>query len=272
MGGNVLGFEVLAYGIFPPETIVVEYLPDRRLRWEGRAQTYIQDVWDAYARPRRDRGIDVYNGNVLRLDSFAHENGTLRLELSDVDFRTYVGTALPGFAAAFPAAPRANPLAVCIALATSDAKIVIEKRKHIDAYRGRYHVIGGFMEKEADAASGKPDPHEAIRREVAEELGIVLEATPQATGLIRTPMGSELCFSSRLPMSFGRLVETKTIAKIDAEIGDLMEIPDSPAGILSFLLDHDPEVVSSGRACLLLHGREAHGRDWYEEAMTRLSE
>jgi 8-oxo-dGTP pyrophosphatase MutT (NUDIX family) len=268
----LLGFEVLAYGVFSPETIVVEYRRDRRIRWEERAQTYIQDVWDEYVRPRVGGGVDIYNGSLLRLDSFVHENGILLLVLSDVDFRAYVGTALPGFAAAFPEALRANPLAVCVALATSDGKIVIEKRKHIDAYRGRYHVIGGFMEKEADAANGKPDPFDAIRREVAEELGIALEATPQATGLIRTPMGSELCFSSRLPISFEQLVETKTAAKTDAEIDDLMEIPDSPAGILSFLLDHDPDVVSSGRACLLLHGRKAYGRDWYDKAIKLLSE
>jgi 8-oxo-dGTP pyrophosphatase MutT (NUDIX family) len=268
----LLGFEVLAHGVFSPETIVVEHWRDRRIRWEGRAQTYIQDVWDAYVRPRRDRGIDIYNGSLLRLDGFVHENEILHLELSDVDFRAYVGTATPGFAAAFPELPRANPLAVCIALVTTNGKIVIEKRRQIDAYRGRYHVIGGFMEKEADAASGRPDPFEAISREVAEELGIVLEAMPQVTGLIRTPMGSELCFSSRLSISFEQLLEAKIAAKTDAEIDDLMEIPDSPAGILSFLLDHDPDVVSSGRACLLLHGRETYGRGWYDKAIKFLSE
>jgi 8-oxo-dGTP pyrophosphatase MutT (NUDIX family) len=268
----MLGFEVLAYGVFTSTGIVARYRGDKRVRWEGRAEAYIEDVWAAYMRTNRDGGISVYNGSLLRLDSFTYENRTLRLGLSDVEFRSYVGTALPEFAVVFPQMPRANPLAVCIALVTSDGKIVIERRRHIDAYRGRYHVIGGFMEKGADTANGRPDPFEVIRREVLEELGLVLEAKPPATGLIRTAMGSELCFSSRLSISFDDLLEMKAKCSTDAELDDLMGIADSPTGVLSFLLDHDPDFVPSGRACLLLHGRNAYGKDWHDEATKHLSE
>jgi hypothetical protein len=107
---------------------------------------------------------------------------------------------------------------------------------------------------------------------VTEELGIALEPALQTTGLIRTSMGSEFCFSCRLSISFNRLLDIKAKSRTDREIDDLLSIDDSDDAVLSFLLDHDPDMVSSGRACLLLHGREAYGIDWYGEAVKQLSQ
>jgi hypothetical protein len=267
----MLGFEVLARGVFPRDAIVTEYRRRVSVRWEGGAAAHINQTWNSYLRSSRGRGVKVYNGDLLRLDDYCHEKGILRMQVSDVDFRSYVGTALPAFAEAFPGAPQANPLAVCIVLVTSDGKIVLERRSQIDAYRGRYHVIAGFMEKDADTANGGPDPFEVINREVREELGVVLDGEPLATGLIRTAMGSEVCFSSRLSISFETLLETKAGARTDAEIDDLLEIGDSPTSIVSFLAEHDRDIVPSGRACLLLHGRVKYGEEWYYEATERLS-
>jgi hypothetical protein len=268
----MLGFEVLAHGVFPRDAIVTQYTRKVNVRWEGRAEAYIRRTWNSYLRSSRGRGVKVYNGDLLRLDDHCHEMGVLRMHVSDVDFRTYVGTALPAFTEAFPEAPRANPLAVCIVLVTSDGRIVIERRSQIDAYRGRYHVIAGFMEKDADTTNGGPDPFEVINREVREELGVVLDGEPRATGLIRTAMGSEVCFSSSLSISFKALLETKAGARTDAEIDDLLGIGDSPTSVVSFLVEHSADVVPSGRACLLLHGRVAYGEQWYNEAVERLSE
>jgi hypothetical protein len=268
----MLGFEVLAHGVFPRNAIVIQYIRNVSVRWEGRAEAYIGDTWNSYVQASRGRGVKVYNGSLLRLDDYCHEMGVLRMHVSDVDFRSYVGTALPVFAEAFPEAPQANPLAVCTVLVTSDGNIVIERRSQIDAYRGRYHVIAGFMEKAADTASGGPDPFEVINREVREELGVVLDGEPLATGLIRTAMGSEVCFSSSIPISFKALLETKAGAGTDGEIDDLLGIGDSPMSVMSFLMDHDRDIVPSGRACLLLHGRVAYGGQWYNEVVERLSE
>jgi 8-oxo-dGTP pyrophosphatase MutT (NUDIX family) len=267
----MIGFEVLAYGRYMPETIETVYRQDASIHWENEVDAHISRVWELYVKMSRESGLSVYNGSLFRLDHSEAEDGILRLDVSDVDFRSYIGTALPGFVAAFPGVARANPLAVCVVLVTSDEKIVMDRRAKVDAYRGRYHVIAGFMEKNADIIHDRPDPFGALRREVREELGILLEHGVRCTGLVRTAMGSELCFSCPLDITFEGLLSTKAGSRTDAEIDELFALPDSPASILSFLTDHRPHVVPSGMACLLLHGRNRHGEVWYDRAIGALS-
>jgi 8-oxo-dGTP pyrophosphatase MutT (NUDIX family) len=267
----MIGFEVLPCGRYGPEKVAIIHRQDRTVHWKDQAEAHICRVWADYQETTRFGGFKVYNGSLLRLDSVVHENGTLLLEVSDVDFRSYVGTASPGFADAFPAEPQANPLAVCVALSTSDGKIVIERRKHVDPYRGRYHVIGGFLERGMDTANGRPDAFRAMKREVLEELGVTIPAGLVATGLVRTSVGSELCFSCRLDHTFDDILKIKTQGKTDAEIDELLALPDRPNRVLAFLEEHLDEIVPSGRACLLLHGLHNYDEEWYGAAVKRFS-
>ncbi len=84
------------------------------------------------------------------------------------------------------------------------------------------------------------------------------------TGLVRAVYGFELCFYCRLPISFERLLEIKANGETDCEIDALEAIEDSPAAVASFLVRHTTDFVPSGRACLLLYGREAYGEHWYD--------
>jgi hypothetical protein len=258
-------------GAISTDAINATYRPCFKPRWDGLAQDFISEVWQRYIDTNRHTGISIYNGALLRLDSFGEEGGGIRIDLSDVDFRSYVGTAIPEFRAVFPSLPQANPLAVCIVLTTSDNRIVIERRRHTDTYRQRYHVIGGFVEKEKDMGKEGPDPVGALRREIVEELGVLLEGVNRCTGLISTSMGTELCFSTPLSTTFEGLLRTKSESVTDAEIDDLVSVEDEPDSIVRFLMDHSAEIVSSGRACLLLHCREKYGQECYTEAVRRLS-
>ena len=257
-------FEVLAQGIFTADLISVDYRPGARIHWEPSVEEFIDKAWEAYVRASTDVGITVYNGRVFRLDTFDWRNGRLSLTLSDIDFRSCIGSGTNQFAAAFPHAPRANPLTVSVALVTIDGKIVLEKRSRIDARRRKYHMIAGFMEREFDVSDGQPNPFDTLRREVREELGLILEGPLYGTGLVRAVYGFELCFYSRLPISFERLLEIKADGETDCEIDALEAIEDSPAAVASFLVRHTTDFVPSGRACLLLYGREAYGEHWYD--------
>ena len=257
-------FEVLAQGIFTNDTVDVDYRPGVRIRWEPSAEKFIDSAWEAHVRACRDTGLTVYNGSLLRLDIFAWTDGRLSLTLSDIDFRSCIGSGTNQFAAAFPRAPLANPLSVSVALVTIDGQIVLEKRIRVDARRRRYHLIAGFMERKFDALGNQPNPFDTLRREVREELGLTIESPLYGTGLVRTVGGFELCFRCRLPISFQRLLEIKANGRTDSEIDALEAIDDSPSAVASFLVRHTADFVPSGRACLLLYGREAYGEDWYD--------
>jgi len=267
----VFGFELITHGVFRPGMISMSYRPDVTVCWGNEEEAYISRTWDLYAKTSESAGHAVYNGSLFRLEGFWVENGVLHLEVSRIDFRTYIGTALPGFAAAFPDAPLANPLAVCVALVTRDGKIVIEKRKYVDAYRGLYHVIGGFVERGVDTEDGAADPFLAIRREVLEELGVRMPQELISTGLVRTSMGSELCFSCPLDLGFDELLSGMGGGNTDAEIGQLLALPDDSRSVNLFLKERLNDMVPSGIACLLLHGRYRYERGWYGHTTEKLS-
>jgi hypothetical protein len=256
-------FEVLAQAILTDNAIDVDYRPGVRIRWEPSAERFIDDAWKAYVRACRDTGTNVYNGSVFRFDGFHWTDGRLRITLSDIDFRSCIGSGTKQFVAAFPHAPQANPLSVSVALVTVDGRIVLEKRDRIDARRRKYHVIAGFMERDVDAPDSQPNPFDTLRREVREELGLILDGPLYGSGLVRSVYGSELCFYSRLPVSFERLLEIKANSETDSEIDVLEAVDDTPAAVASFLERHTIDFVPSGRACLLLYGREAYGERWY---------
>jgi 8-oxo-dGTP pyrophosphatase MutT (NUDIX family) len=257
-------FEILTHAILTDDAVAVDYWPGVRTRWEPSAEKFIDTAWEAYVRASRDAGLTVYNGSVFRLDSFDWADGRLSLTLSDMDFRSVIGSGTNQFVTAFPHAPQANPLSVSVALVTIDGRIVLEKRSRIDARRLKYHVIAGFMERQVDARNSQPNPFDTLRREVREELGLILDTPLYGTGLVRAVYGSELCFYCRLPVSFERLLEIKANGETDCEIDALEAIDDSPAAVASFLMRHIADFVPSGRACLLLYGREAYGEHWYD--------
>lgn len=260
-------FEVLVQGKFSNDAIRVLYRPGVHIHWEPSVEEFIGDAWQTYVRSCRDIGITLYNGNVFRLDSFDRTGGRLSLMLSDIDFRSCIGTGTNRFVNAFPQAPQANPLTVAVALVAADGRIVLEKRSRIDARRRKYHVIAGYMEREFDAVNATPDPFATLAREVREELGLLLDGPVFSTGLVRTVYGSELCFYCRLSISFEQLVEVMARGETDREIDALEPLDDSPAAVASFLECHTADFVPAGRACLLLYGREAYGESWYDRVL-----
>jgi len=257
-------FELLACGLFPRKAVSVEYTPGR-LSLAPSARVLIDRAWQRYLRTSGEAGIMVYNGVLFRLDGFVQTENGLRLMLSDTDFRECIGTASAEFRSVFPGLPRANPLAVSVALVTEEGKIVLEKRSRSDSRRRPYHVIAGYMERDLDGA--KPHPFAALEREVSEELGVSLDPSSLiATGLIRARYGSEICFLCRLPFSFARLVKMQSGQETDSEIETLEGLEDSPRAMAAFLAAHGGDLAPPGRACLLLYGREAYGERWYKAA------
>lgn len=265
-------FEVLAQGLFTYDEVHVDYRPGRHIKWGQSAETFIENTWKAHVLASREKGITTYNGNVFHLETFNRADSGLFLTVSDMEFRSCIGTGTTNFAVAFPQEPQANPLSVSIVLVTTDGKIVLEKRSRIDARRRKYHVIAGFMEHEHDIRDCKLYPFDTMIREVSEELALTLDTPLYATGLVRGESGSEICFYSQLSIPFSALLEIKATGATDAEVETLITIDDSPTAIASFLADHRTDFVYFGRACVLLYGLIAYGKEWYEDILRLSSE
>src|SRR5205085_10942127 len=134
--------------------------------------------------------------------------------------------------------PYSNALAVCSVVETNDAHILLDKRRGVDVYNGRYHVIGGFFERELDMTT-RPDPFQAIRREIREETGIQPVDIQEQYCLgvvydVATPHG-EICFLTRLNIPLG---EVQKRTPEEDEIKELRSLAVTPESLREFVLSN----------------------------------
>src|SRR5207248_1054112 len=123
----------------------------------------------------REKGIPLFDAPLFRLiHAELRPDGTLHLILGNTSYKEYVTTRVPDFAHGRARQELGNALSVCSVVETSDGHILLDKRQGVDVYVGRYHVIGGFFERDLDMAATQPDPFGAMRREIREETGIQL--------------------------------------------------------------------------------------------------
>jgi 8-oxo-dGTP pyrophosphatase MutT (NUDIX family) len=270
----VLEFKVFTYGPFSPKTVFVAY-DNSEFTFEDRQQALIETIWNETIATAQVKGANIFNGRLFRLRNWKNIGGQLHLYLENTDYKCYVGTRSTTFHAMFKNAEMANPLAVCIAIVTVDNHVLIERRKAVDVYAGRYHVIGGFMDQDYDlAANLVPDPFAAVAREAHEELGIHLEyESVQLLGLVydlATPH-PELCFSTDVPYSFRDVETCVKYARTDGEVKRIEGISSTAKKLRNFILENHGRISATGEPCLLLYGRHTFGEGWYREMMEALS-
>jgi 8-oxo-dGTP pyrophosphatase MutT (NUDIX family) len=274
-GVFMLDFEILLSDSFTRADLLASYNPGPGEPRSQEATERIDKVWHLQLQTCKQDGLRIFNGHLIRLNSYARKDGKTILELGNTTFREYIGTSIEDFYGAFPEAWMANPLAVCIALVTSDRKILVEKRTLLTQYRAPFHVIGGFMEPEKDLCDGRPDPFFAITREVREELGLVLIPDRLvALGLVRNLFirHPEIVFCYALRESFNDVREVLENSVTDDEIDQLEAAEDTSDGLASFLRTHHGLFTPSGEACLLLYGRRMYGEGWYDALFEELTE
>ena len=142
----------------------------------------------------------------------------------------------------------------------------------IDVYAGRYHVIGGFFERDLDMATTRPDPFAAICREIREETGIQLKDVSEQYCLgvvydLTTPHG-EMCFLTRLNIS---IEEVYRCVPEENEIQQLLSLYITKGSLRHFILANHGNISATGEPNLLMYGAVKFGEEWFEEVMGRLS-
>ncbi len=149
----------------------------------------------------------------------------------------------------------------------------IAARRHIalgagvDVYVGRYHVIGGFFERNLDTTT-RPDPFRAICREIREETGIQSNDIQEQYCLgvvydLTTPHG-EICFLTRLKIT---LAEVYRRTPEENEIKQLQSLYVTQESLKDFLLANHSNISATGEPNLLMYGGWKFGEGWLEEVM-----
>ncbi|GLV58240.1 hypothetical protein KDH_50730 [Dictyobacter sp. S3.2.2.5] len=271
----MLEFEILARGRCRPQDLHISYQPDQFLRFPSELQEWMERFWQEKLRRAQQQNSLLFDSPLYRLISVQQDSEqTLHLTLGQTSYREYVVTRSQEFAAGRARAELGNPLSVCSVVETADGHILLDKRQGVDLYVGRYHVIGGFFERDIDidATTQQPDPFAAMRREIREETGIGADDISEqlCLGLVYdvvTPH-PELCFLTRLHIS---LEEVRQRKPEDSEIKTLHTCPGDAASLAQFILQHHGNISATGEPNLLLYGQMCYGDDWLNAITSSIS-
>ncbi len=269
----MLEFEILARGLYQPDQLDITYDPSLRMHTSPAIQEWMDTLWQQKLATAQKKAVPLFDSQLFRLVSVGTGvDGTLHLVLGNTSYKEYVTTREPEFARGRDRQELGNALSVCSVIETNDGYILLDKRQGVDVYEGRYHVIGGFFERDLDMATTQPDPFAAICREIREETGIQFKDISEQYCLgvvydLTTPH-AEMCFLTRLNIS---LEEVYRRVPEEKEIQQLLSLYITKGSLLHFVLANHGNISATGEPNLLMYGAVRFGEEWLEEAMRRLS-
>ena len=269
----MLEFEILARGLYRPDQFDITYNPSLRMHISPAIQSWMDTLWQQKLAAAQKKAVPLFDSQLFRLVSTeAREDRTLHLVLGNTSYKEYVTTREPEFARGRARQELGNALSVCSVIETNDGYILLDKRQGVDVYEGRYHVIGGFFERDLDMAITRPAPFGAICREIREETGIQLKDISEqyCPGVVYdlTIPHAEMCFLTRLNIS---LEEVYRRVPEEKEIQQLLSLYITKGSLLHFVLANHGNISATGEPNLLMYGALRFGEEWFAEAMRRLS-
>ena len=273
IGRSMLEFEILARGLYRPDQLDITYDPSLRMPTSPAIQEWMDTLWQQKLDIAQKKAVPLFDSQLFRLVSVGMGvDGTLHLVLGNTSYKEYVTTREPDFARGRARQELGNALSVCSVIETNDGYILLDKRQGVDVYEGRYHVIGGFFERDLDMATTQPDPFAAICREIREETGIQLKDISEQYSLgvvydLATPH-AEMCFLTRLNIP---LEEVYRRVPEEKEIQQLLSLYITKGSLLHFVLANHGNISATGEPNLLMYGALRFGEEWFAEAMRRLS-
>jgi 8-oxo-dGTP pyrophosphatase MutT (NUDIX family) len=267
----MIEFEILSRGLYRPNQLIITYNPSLHMPSNPTIQSWIDTLWQQNLATAHQKGIPLFNTNLFRLVNAASQpDGTLHLVLGNTSYKEYTTTRVPDFFQNHDRQELSNALAVCSVIETNDGHILLDKRQGVDVHVGRYHVIGGFFERDLDTTV-QPDPFQAIRREIREETGIqssdIREQYCLGVAYDLTTPHSELCFLTSLNIS---LAEVQARTPEDNEVQHLLSLAVTEETLRDFVLKYHGNISPTGEANLLMYGAVKFGEAWFEEVMGRL--
>lgn len=266
----MIEFSIIARGLYRPEQLHIHYDPTLRMSITPEVRAWMDELWEKRLAQARASGTRLFESSLFRyIDATSNADGTLSLTLGDTTYKEYVTTRIPEFAQGRTRQELGNALSVCSVVETSDDYILLDKRQGVDVYVGRYHVIGGFFERDLDSdGTAHPDPFAAIRREIREETGIQEADIKEQYCLgvvydLLTPH-AEMCFLTRLNIP---LAEVLTREPEEDEIKQLHTLQVNAESLRDFIISHHGNISATGEPNLLMYGEWKFGQAWFQEMM-----
>jgi 8-oxo-dGTP pyrophosphatase MutT (NUDIX family) len=272
----MLEFEIIARGLYRPEQVIVDYRPEMRMVSTPETRQWMEQQWQSSLALAKEQDRLLFDASLFRfVQATPAADGTLRLVVGNTGYKEYVTTRIATFAAGRTRQELSDPLAICSVIETSDGYILLDKRQGVDVYVGRYHVIGGFFERERDMAQedARPDPFAAICREILEETGVLnTDISEQyCLGVVydqQTPH-AELCFLTRLHISLNEIKQHRT--PLDHEIRQLRELKVSEQSLSEFIVNNHGNISATGEPNLLFYGAWKFGESWFARTMSMIT-
>lgn len=270
----MLEFEILARGCYRPEQTIIDYHPELSMPMTPEIQAWMEKDWQQKLSLAQQQGTLLYDAPLIRFVSASSPTAdTLRLTLGNTSYKEYVTTRAPAFASHHTREELSNAFSVCSVVETSDDFILLDQRAGVDTYVGRYHVIGGFLERSADmTVCQQPDPFAAMRREIQEETGIrPTDITEQlCLGVVYdlSLPHAELCFLTRLHIPLETVLHERTPE--DQEIRKLQSLQVTADQLQAFIVRHHGNISPSGEPNMLLYGELRFGPSWLIEVLNYL--
>ena len=271
----MLEFAILVRGVYSPAQLIIDYHPELHMPMTPAIQQWMEETWQEKLAQARERGVVLFDAPLFRLHkAILTSDGRLQLQVGDTSYKAYVTTRTEAFASRHKRPELANPLAVCSVVETSDGYILLDKRTGVDVYEGRYHVIGGFFERERDIFEGShlPDAFGAIRREIWEETGIQADDINEqyCLGVVHDlhVLHAELCFLTRLHISLQEIEQHRT--PLDNEIKRLQSLHITEQSLYAFIVQNHGNISATGEPNLLCYGAWKFGEAWFEDTTSAI--
>ncbi|MGA2233261.1 MAG: hypothetical protein ABSH22_20350 [Tepidisphaeraceae bacterium] len=156
-------FTIHFAGNFTPEQIQTSWT-DKPFTVTPDVAALVESAWQtAMSRP----GVHLFDGPMVRLDSWQLDNDHLILKLGHTSYKVFLGTNLshPELADTLGPVALANPLGLSAALESSDGFLLLGRRNaKVAYYPNRVHPFAGSAEG--------GDLFAEMRRELMEELSL----------------------------------------------------------------------------------------------------
>ncbi len=270
----MLEFDILARGLYRPDQLDITYKPSLHMPITPSMQQWMDTLWEQKLVIAHEKKTRLFDSQLFRLEqAVSTTDSKLQLVMGNTSYKEYVTTREPDFARGRDRSELSNALSVCSVVETSDRYILLDRREGVDTYVGRYHVIGGFFERDLDstATTAQPDPFAAITREIREETGIQPAdiRAQYCLGAVYdlTLPHCELCFLTHLNIS---LQEVRTRVPEDDEVQHLHTLHVTPESLSDFIHTNHGHISPTGEPNLLMYGAVEFGEGWWDEVMGKL--
>jgi len=265
----MLEFEFVVRGRYTPEQLVIDYNAARHMVLTPAMQVEMERIWGEKLVQAQEHNFPLFDGNLFRLvEMQVARDSTLHIMLGNTGYKEYAATRTPEFVQQLTRDGISNPLSVCSVIETLDGYILLEQRRGTDGHDGRFHVIGGFMERGTDDKEHAPDPFAAMNREMREETGIRTEDIREqyCLGMVYDTLlpHPELCFVTRLNIPLATVSKRKPE---DNEVKTLRVLRVTAASLKESIFTHHGNFSPTGEAALILYGTWKFGAGWFDDVM-----